>query len=224
MLASMLRVAAAGYDDHAVAQPTGLDPSPPRSPASTQAPSSARPSPPTPALICEATVRTQNHHFGAAQTVARPTGNVDQIGGYFARPGGCSWRAAGPRSDRLPPFIESRSVSLVRGCRSITAAVDLEIGQEFLAKERCRKSPSCDRIGMPPTPGWDQFRNFRCLEWRRALSLSAWSEARGRGGRGVRPGRCGPTVLHGRNSSSRRLSRRAGPGWTWAGTGPAGGP
>jgi hypothetical protein len=82
MLASMLRVAAAGYDDHAVAQLTGLDPSPPRSPASTQAPSSARPSPPAPALICEAAVRTQNHQFGAAQTVARPTGNVDQNGGY----------------------------------------------------------------------------------------------------------------------------------------------
>jgi hypothetical protein len=98
--------------------------------------------------------------FGVAITGPQPTRLGAQIGGYFARPGRSSRRAAEPRSDRLLPFTESRSVSLVRECRSITAAEDLGIGQKVLAKERCRKSRSCDHIGMPPTIGSRMPENF----------------------------------------------------------------
>ena len=68
----------------------------------------------------------------------------------------------GPPATTADRGQRSRTVSLRRGCWPVMAAGDSANQSEIVTKGRCRRPPSCDQIGMPPTTGGEQSDHLRC--------------------------------------------------------------
>src|SRR6266851_4891841 len=83
-------------------------------------------------------------------TRLEPWPEAAPIGGYFDGCRGSSRHADQPRLDRLRLLTESRTVNREPQARHCSNGCSRS-ARKVVAKERCRKSPSCDLIKTQPS-------------------------------------------------------------------------